>query len=50
MTDFERLPILKMGLKEKCSATMQDNKFNVTAQLRNIPKETFCRYFKQWHY
>jgi hypothetical protein len=50
MTDFWRLPILKMGLKESRFATIEGNKFNVTAELWKIPKEAFRRYFQQWHY
>jgi hypothetical protein len=47
-SDFWLFPTLKMSLKGKCFATMEDIKFNATVELRKIPKENFCRCFQQW--
>jgi transposase len=37
-SDFWLFPILKMGLKGKCFATIEYIKSNATAELRKIPK------------
>jgi transposase len=40
-SDFWLFPTLKMGLKAMCFATMEDIKWNATAELWKIPKEAF---------
>ena len=47
-SDFWLFPTLKMGLKGKRFATLEDTKSNATAELRKIPKEAFRRCFQQW--
>jgi hypothetical protein len=39
---------LKMGFKGTHFVTMEDIKSNATAELRQIPKEAFCRCSQQW--
>jgi len=46
-SDFWLFPTLKMGLKRTRFATMEDIKWNATAELRKIPKEAFRRCFQQ---
>jgi hypothetical protein len=40
---------LKMGLKGTRFATMEDIKWNATAELQKNKKEAFRRCFRQWH-
>jgi len=47
-SDFWLFPTLKMGLKGKLFATMEDIKSNAMAELQRIPKEAFHRCFQQW--
>jgi hypothetical protein len=47
LSAFRLFPALKIGLKVKSFATMEDIKSNATVELRKIPKEAFCRCFKQ---
>jgi hypothetical protein len=41
-------PTLKMSFKGTYFSTTEDIKSNATAELREIPKETFLRCFQQW--
>ena len=47
-SDFWLFPILKMGLNGTRFSTMGAIKSNEMAELQNIPKEDFHRYFQQW--
>jgi transposase len=49
-SDFWLFPTLKMGLKRKYFAIMEDIKFNVTAELWKILNEAFCLCFQQRQY
>jgi hypothetical protein len=48
LSDFWLFSTLKIGLKGTRFAPMEDIKSNATAELREIPKEAFCRCFQQW--
>jgi transposase len=47
-SDFWLFSTLKMGLKGKRFATVEDIKSNATAELRKTPKGAFRRCFQQW--
>ena len=47
-SDFWLFPTLKMDLKGTRFVTMEDMKWNATAELQKIPKEAFRRCFLQW--
>jgi hypothetical protein len=47
-SDFWLFPTLKMGHKCPRFATMEDIKWNATAEVQKIPKEDFRRCFQQW--
>jgi len=47
-SEFWLFPTLKMGLKRRRFANMEDIKSNVMAELQKIPKEAFRRCFQQW--
>jgi hypothetical protein len=47
-SDLWIFPTLKMDLKEIFPTILEDMKSKATAELRKIPKETFCRFFQKW--
>jgi hypothetical protein len=47
-SDFWLFPALKLCLKETYLVTVEDIKWDVTAELRKIPTEAFSRYSQQW--